>query len=209
MIITIAHQKGGVGKSTLALNLAVLLKAKFVVDLDIQKTLSMANEIREHQGVKKLNIRNFTEENDLKDFVKKEYNSKEITIIDCGGFDSKLNRMAIFSAKILLTPVSDKGFELLGLKKFGQILKSLSDIKKETVVTHVFFNNINPNFKSFSDLERFVSKIKYFTLLKSVLRARIDFANSSSKGLSVGEYNNKGKAYLEIKALAKEIISSI
>lgn len=209
MIITIAHQKGGVGKSTVALNLAILLKAKFVIDLDIQKTLTMANEIRVHKKYKKIDIRTFSDDESFKRMIKEAYNSKEVVIIDCGGFDSKLNRVAIFASRLLLTPVSDKGFELLGLKKFNQILEKLSEIKKDTIKAHVFFNNINANFKSFDDLNSFVKRMKNFELMDSVLRTRIDFSNSCAQGLSVGEYNKSSKAYSEIKSLAKEIKSII
>ncbi|HHB94151.1 MAG TPA: ParA family protein [Campylobacterales bacterium] len=52
MLIVVSHQKGGVGKSTIAWNLATILQESFnveLVDLDIQKTLTYANEIRKQQ----------------------------------------------------------------------------------------------------------------------------------------------------------------
>ena len=52
MIISIAHQKGGVGKSTLAFNLAYYLSKykPLLLDLDIQNTISYANSIREQNA---------------------------------------------------------------------------------------------------------------------------------------------------------------
>ena len=42
MIITLAHQKGGVGKSTLATNLAAALGAD-ILDLDLQRSCQLWN----------------------------------------------------------------------------------------------------------------------------------------------------------------------
>ena len=47
-IITIAHQKGGTGKSTISLNIAVELNNKYnlkIIDLDYQKSLTIKKTI--------------------------------------------------------------------------------------------------------------------------------------------------------------------
>ena len=52
MIIAVAHQKGGVGKSTIVWNLAQALSKSYeieIVDIDIQKTLTYTNEIKKAQ----------------------------------------------------------------------------------------------------------------------------------------------------------------
>ena len=106
-IITIAHQKGGVGKSTIALNLAVELSKKYnlkVIDLDYQKSITIFNETRKEKKLKPLNIIHIENQKELIDVLK---NSNELILIDSGGFDSDLNRIAIIGADLVITPVSN------------------------------------------------------------------------------------------------------
>lgn len=205
MIISIAHQKGGVGKSTIVFNLAYYL-AEFnpiLIDLDLQNTISFANKIRESSAAP-FNIQIINTDNELKKIIQQSDDSN-LFIIDTGGFDSSLNRMSIIAADLIITPVSDKLFEILGLKKFESILMEISKIKKEKVKSHILLNNISPFTKKLGDLNEFIQKSEYFILLNSVLRQRADIVHSSSKGLSVAEYNQHSKAHNEILKLANEV----
>ena len=205
MIISIAHQKGGVGKSTLAFNLAYYLSKykPLLLDLDIQNTISYANKIRE-QNAKKFDVATITSDDSLKEYIKSS-NDKNLIIIDTGGFDSSLNRLSIIASDLILTPVSDKTFELLGLKKFESILQELSKIKKNKIIAKVVLNNISPSVKKFDDLHQFIGSSPYFEIIDTVIRQRADIAHASSKGLSVGEYSIGSKADIEYKSLSSEI----
>ena len=210
MTIAISHQKGGVGKSTIAWNLATALQKKYnvdLVDLDIQKTLTYTNEIRSAQtDLKPLNIKTFTTPEDLKKYIPGDTDER-ISIIDIGGFDSAMNRLAIITADMVITPVSDKSFELLGLKNFEKVLKELSEVVKEDVVVRVLLNNINPQKSKLEDLKRFINKSKNFNLLESILRARTALDKSAGQGMNVIEYDKDSKASKEMQSLVKEVIS--
>ena len=208
MIITISHQKGGVGKSTIAFNMAIELSKKFetsLIDLDVQKTLTHANNIRINNGLDSLNILDFQDENKMINFLEKQ-NNNQLIIIDSGGFDSALNRIAIIGADIILTPVTDKTFDLLGLQKYEEILAELSKIEKRKIVSHVFLNNINPQVKKFDELVDFITSSEYFEIFNTVIRNRVDFSNSASEGKSVLEYKPDSKAADEIKTFLKELL---
>lgn len=208
MIIAISHQKGGVGKSTIAWNLALALQKKYdveLVDLDIQKTLTYTNEIRRHQTkLKPLKIRTFQNAEDLKRYINSDSDDK-LSIIDLGGFDSTMNRIAIITADLVITPVSDKNFELLGLKSFEQILSQLSELIDGDLKVKVLLNNLNPQKSKLDKLKDFIQKSEYFELLETVLRSRVDYDKSAGRGKNVLEYDKKGKAAKEIKSLSKEI----
>lgn len=208
MIIAISHQKGGVGKSTIAWNLALALQKKYdveLVDLDIQKTLTYTNQIRKNQTkYKPLKIRTFQSAEDLKRYINSDSEEK-LSIIDLGGFDSTMNRIAIITADLVITPVSDKSFELLGLKSFEGILSQLNDLIKGDLKVKVLLNNINPQKSKLDKLKTFIEKSTHFELLDTVLRTRVDYDKSAGAGKSVMEYKKYSKAASEIKILVKEV----
>ena len=214
-IITLAHQKGGTGKSTLAWNLAVEMRKKYnrygyknfiFVDLDNQESVTMTNRLRMQYGQDPLEIIRFTDDERVK--LEEFINSIEddtLVIIDSGGYDADLNRLAIIASDFVITPVSSDYMEIFGLQKFKSILEELSTIKQETVVVNVVLNKIDPKLKDFTDIVDFINDIKNFKLLDTVLRFRSDYKHSIGYGFSVKELDKKSKSSEEITSLIKEI----
>lgn len=205
-IITIAHQKGGVGKSTIALNLAIELNKKYdlkVIDLDYQKSITIFNETRKEKNLKPLNIIHIENQKELINVLK---NNNELILIDSGGFDSDLNRIAIVGADLIITPVSNNLIEIYGLEAFKKILHELKEIEPE-VKSYILLNNIDPKAtKALKELKKYIQKNKeYFSLFDTVLRRRADFAKSFEKGKNVIEMDKKSKASKELKKLIKDI----
>jgi chromosome partitioning protein len=205
MIISIAHQKGGVGKSTIAFNLAYYLAEykPVLIDLDIQSTISVVNKLRA-KNRPPLDITTINSDAELKQIIKSS-NDNNLFIIDTGGFDYSLNRISILAADLILTPISDRVFELLGLKKFESILKDLSQITKNTIKANVVLNDVSPAMKRFDDLASFVNNSAHFGLISSIIRQRADIPHSLGKGWAVGEYSQGSKADIEFMALADEV----
>ena len=205
-IITIAHQKGGVGKSTIAINLATELNKKHdlkVIDLDYQKSITIFNETRKEKGLKPLDIIQIDTQNELINFLKQ---TDDLVLIDSGGFDSDLNRIAIIGADLIITPLSNNLIEIYGLEAFKKILKELKELEPN-IKSHVLLNNVNPQAKkSIKELQEYIkSNNEYFELFDTVFRRRADFAKSFEEGKSVIEIDKKSKASKELKNLIKEI----
>ena len=227
MIITVSHQKGGVGKSTVVFNLAINIaknRVVKVVDLDMQKTFTNILKVRKQESNKgKLSaqIKKVTNNIELYSFDKKDEfltflksaSSDDLILIDSGGFDSDLNRLSMVASHYLITPVSSDFCELLGIKTYEKILQDLSNnikLKGRLFKSLILFNKINPNAKqSIRSTYNFVEKSKHFETLKTYIRHRADYKNSVAFGLSVKEHNKGGKADLEFSCLTKELLERI
>jgi len=206
MIITLAHDKGGTGKSLTCLNLLALLKPDIAIDLDTRKDLTMLNNSREAN--KRFNVISCDNTKDLIGQLKQTEQGK-IIIVDCGGFDSTLTSIAITAADIVITPCNGTKTERNGLKSFSRILTRQSNKAKRNIQGFVLLNRTEPNKKNFSDIDTFINGAPNLTRLNSIISRRSIIPESAETGLSVLEINNKKptltKAKNEFKALEKEL----
>lgn len=211
MIVLFGHQKGGVGKSTVAINFAYEMQKKHknitLLDLDSQNSAILFNQLRANEDLATIKC---VKESDVEftSFIN-EYanNKKNLLIIDSGGYDSDVNRAALLKADMIITPVGISQIEIFGLQKFRKILIEASDALGTDIKTNVLLNNVDSRSKNkLKELREYISDKKaHFNLLESVIYTRADLKNSYGEGLTVSEYNKKGSAAKEIKKLVKEV----
>jgi len=201
MILTLAHTKGGVGKSTAAWHIAngLLRQSQKVeiVDMDFNQTLYYINRIsgspfRVHQP------RNVAE---LYDLISRT--THDVTLImDIGGFDSDLNRAAIRHSDHVIIPITpDRVTEVLGFRTFDAILSELGTIDTKF---HILFNNIHASTRNFDKFKKAV-KGERFTILKSVIRSRKIYYSTMGNGQSVFNSIGNVSAQTEIMELIDEL----
>lgn len=207
LIITVAHQKGGVGKSTLAVNLAISLQKIIgqdlkLVDLDMQQSLTTFNKRRIRSGGKELPVETVATIEALKKVLK----TSAVTIIDVGGFDADINRVAIAAADVIITPVSDSAIELDGLQIFrSKIITKIREIKPDLKAT-ILLNRVHPFAgKSLEELYEYARSRDEFNIFETIIRDRSEFKKSFEVGQGVEEYAPESKATEEINQLIKEL----
>jgi chromosome partitioning protein len=209
LVITVAHQKGGVGKSTLAVNLAISLQKLVgqdlkLVDLDMQQSLTTFNKRRTRSGAEALPVETVGSIEALKKVLK----DNAVTIIDVGGFDADINRVAIAAADVIITPVSDSAIELDGLQSFrSKIIAKIREIKPELKAT-ILLNRIHPFAgKSLEELYDYARSRDEFNIFETIVRDRSEFKKSFEVGQGVEEFAPDSKATEEINQLIQELIN--
>jgi len=214
MIFSLAHQKGGSGKSTIAWELAInfLNKGKNVriLDCDIQHTCIATNLMRngaisEGASIMPLDVRAIDSAKGLASFANND-SDDIIQIIDVGGYDDGLMRLALAISDFVITPLSYDYRVIAGLPTFTKALREVDKKIKEETDAFILYNNMSYQRSDFSVVNEMVKKLDRYKKLSSILRTRADYGNAIfAGGKSVTEYNPKGKASEEFSALADEV----
>ena len=198
--IAIAHSKGGVGKSLLTLNLAPLFENVLIIDLDTQNSSTNINAARKERHM----VKTATNKDQFFSLLDQYENTHDI-LIDCGGVDSDMNRLAISNSDIVITPLKDNSFEILAFIRFLEVIKNIQRVSE--VKAYALINNAHSQTKDFSRLEYMTRENDSITLLKTIIRSRADLSNLLEYGTTAVESKPTSKAAQEITNLYQEIRS--
>lgn len=211
MIYTIGGIKGGCGKTTLAVSLAVMLSAKgrkvLLVDADKQATATDFSQWR----TESLGNTGFTSiqlaEIQVRNEVLKLKSDYDDVIIDAGGRDTASQRAALVISDILLTPFAPKSFDIWTLEQVVELVKEMQ-IANPTLQSYAILNKADQNQNDISEAKLYIEESGVIKVLDNCLRERKVFANAAAVGLAVTEYKPKNyKAISEMEALFDEITS--
>jgi chromosome partitioning protein len=206
MIIAIAHNKGGVGKTTLAVNLAEIIKPVFMVDQDTHTGLSLLNNLRVTDP---FDVRQFDTTDEMIAQLQpiSECPVRHV-IIDCGGFDSDMTRTAVALADVVVVPANDHVTEMIGLWKFNTVLSEISTGMERHIIGHVFMSKVHPSRQSFGEAKAYIKGAKHLRLASAKFPRREAYPEALSSGEGIAGPNQHDSPYtVEVKRLAKEILT--
>lgn len=197
MTICIANEKGGSGKSTLCLNLAVQLlkdnKEVVVLDTDSQKSMETFIEIRSNNEYKTFSL--FNRSGGFSDTLKQMVSKYENILIDTKGEYSKETQKAMLLSDIVLVPTTPSQLDTEVLANMLERIEQLQELN-ENLRALIIINRM-PTIPTLKERKALIDFIKEnnpsdkITLLESSLSERIVYKRSVSEGLGVIEYSDK------------------
>lgn len=206
-VISILNQKGGVGKTTLSVNLAAALKALnhsvLLVDADPQgSSLDWAAAREPAEPL-------FSVVSCPKPTIHKTVADigagKDFVIIDGAPRVTDLARSCIMASDLVLIPVQPSPYDIWASQEVVSLIQEAVIYKPELKAAFVINRKI-PNTAIGRDVESVLAEFE-LPVLSTTIGQRVIFAESAACGLSVLEQDAKSQAAAEITALAQEALN--
>jgi len=202
-VITVAQQKGGAGKTTIAAHLSVVMSdlgyRTAVIDIDPQGSLTKWFKEREKTYGKTETGLTFSAISGwrVNQEIERLSGHHDIVIIDSPPHVETEARTAVRSADLALVPVQPSPTDLWATQGTIDLCRA------ENVPFHLVMNRVNTQSKIFQTMRKEIGT------QATILGNRVAFASSMMHGQCVTEFAPYAPASDEIVALADEVISRL
>lgn len=207
MILTVGNTKGGVGKTTLAINIAIARTLRggdvLLIDGDEQHTATTFTELRNSQignaGYTAVSLHGAAIRTQVRQLVSK-YND---IVIDVGGRDTGSLRAALTVTDTLLIPVQPRTFDIWAVDQVVTLVKEAREINPSLRALAIL-NAADAQGSDNLDACQALEGAEGIELLEFSIGRRKAFPNAAAMGKAVIEQIPKDpKAIKEFNALMK------
>jgi chromosome partitioning protein len=205
MIIGVLNQKGGVGKTTLAVNMAAALALRgnrvLLVDADPQGSSLAWSSAREAPPLfSVVGMAKPTLHRELPD-IAQDYDA---VLIDGAPRVNDLGRAAILASDFVVIPVQPSPYDVWAAAETVQLIREAQQFKENLKAAFA----VNRKIAKTAIGRDVASALNHFGIpvLPTHLAQRVVYAESAAQGLAVAEIAPSGEAAREIAALVSAIM---
>lgn len=209
MILSVLNQKGGVGKTTLAVTIATALARQgrrvLLVDADPQGSALDWSASRE-EGTALFPVVGMPKNSLHKDLpaMASDY---DMVVIDGPPRVNDVARSAILVSDLVMVPVQPSPYDVWAAEEIIKLLDEAS-VFKERLKSVFVINRKIVNTAIGRDVAEALAGYP-LAVLKSHICQRVGFAESAASGKTVLETDPKGQASREIEALVSELLEVV
>jgi chromosome partitioning protein len=209
MILVVGHVKGGVGKTTLALNLTIARAAEghdvLLVDGDEQGTALLFTDLRTTAlgapGYTAVRLQGPA----LRTQVRQLATKYDDILIDVGGRDTGSLRAALTVAQTLLIPVQPRSFDIWAVDQMMALVTEARAVNPEVRALAVL-NAADAQGRDNQDAVEALQDIAGLAILPVTIGRRKAFPNAAAQGRAVIETTPRdAKAVAELDALRQAL----
>jgi chromosome partitioning protein len=210
MIVTVGNTKGGVGKTTIALNLAIARALQgrdvLLIDGDRQETAQTAIDIRAASNKSPaIACAVYADGRTLVTQLQLLQSKFDDVVIDSGGRDSAALRAAMSMSDVVVVPFAPRSLDVWALGQLDSLIEEVKGLRPDLQVIAIL-NNADPQGTDNADAAAAVADYPNMRYIPTPLRRRKALATAAGQGMSILEHSPKdAKGIEEMTALVTSV----